>query len=82
MLIVVAIVSSLLTLVNLFILNPVNTQITEALTFFLSYLNNLNFIFNVETIFICLKILAAFYSALAFWWVMLWLTKIFMHTTT
>jgi hypothetical protein len=73
---ITVLVVTVFTIVGILIPDRFIDAIDSAIIYFLSYINNLDGLFNVSTLFTCFLILANFYVGVVTFWTFHWLLKL------
>jgi hypothetical protein len=75
--IIVAILIAVATIISVLIPDPITDQINESIIYFFGFINYLSPLINVQTVFICLKILANFFMGVLIFIFLRWLASHF-----
>lgn len=65
-------------IISALIPDAINGSINSAIIYFLSFLGTLNFLFNVDTLFICMKILVNFMLSVSIFVLARWFMHLFL----
>lgn len=75
---VIALTSAFLTVIGSLIPNPVSVEISDSITYFLSYANNLSAFIHVSVLFSAIHILANFIFGILVFFIYYFLIKLFV----
>lgn len=74
-LIIIGVILAIFSTMSLLLPDSFTSAIDSSIIYFLSSLWGLNSIIDVSVLMVCLKILVAFYSGLATFWILYWAVK-------